>query len=218
VFTTIYEEHLWVSEETVSGSGSTIKYTKNIRKEIPRIISDLRVTRILDAPCGDYNWFRLIERDDDISYLGGDIVEALVVSNQERYGNDKTRFMHLDISNDALPKADLWLCRDCLPHLSNDDIFKVISNFLNSDITYLLTSNNPKCKMNRNILTGEHRPLNLERPPYSFCKPLLSVDDWIISLWIKGYPVKHLALWEKRQLSQHLASNEAFQRAVQRFC
>jgi hypothetical protein len=212
VFTTIYEENYWGSEESASGPGSTIEYTKNIAKEIPRIISDRRLKRILDAPCGDYNWFRLIERDDDVSYIGGDITEALVISNQERYGNDNTRFMHLDITNDALPKADLWLCRDCLPHLSNNDIFKAINNFLDSDITYLLTSNYPKCKKNTNILTGQSRLLNLELRPFSFCKPLLSVDDWI-----EGYPVRQLALWEKGQLSKSLSSNKAFQRAVRRF-
>jgi SAM-dependent methyltransferase len=196
VFTTIYEEHLWGSEETVSGSGSKIEHTKKIVHEIPRIISDLKVKRILDAPCGDYNWFRLIERDDNISYIGGDIVEALVISNQERYGNDNTRFIHLDITNDALPEADLWLCRDCLSHLSNDNIFKVISNFLNSDITYLLASNHPNCKKNTNILTGQSRLLNLELPPFSFCEPLLSVEDKIEG---SGFAA-HLALWEKRQL------------------
>ena len=212
VFTTFYEENLWQSEESVSGPGSTIGNTKNIAKEIPRIVSDLRVKRILDAPCGDYNWFRLVERDDDISYIGGDIVEALVISNQQRYGNDNTRFIYLDITNDALPKADLWLCRDCWPHLSNDDIFKAINNFMNSDITYLLTSINPTCKMNTNILTGQFHLLNLELPPFSFCKPLLSVGDWI-----EGYPVRQLALWEKSQLSKNLTSNKAFQRAIQRF-
>ena len=212
VFATIYEQNSWRNEESTSGPGSTIEYTQNIVKEIPRIISDFRVTRILDAPCGDYNWFRLIERDDDISYIGGDLVKALVISNQERYGNNNTRFVDIDITNEALPEADLWLCRDCLFHLSNDDIFKVIINFLNSDITYLLTSSHPKCKKNTNILTGQFRLLNLELPPFSFGKPLLSVDDWI-----EGYPVRQLALWEKSQLSENLTANKAFQRAVKRF-
>jgi SAM-dependent methyltransferase len=212
VFTTIYEENSWKSDESVSGPGSTIEYTQNIVKELPRIISDLRLKRILDAPCGDYNWFRLIERDDDISYLGADIIDALISSNQERYGDDNTRFIHLDITNDALPAADLWLCRDCLYHLSNNDIFKAINNFLNSDITHLLTSSFPKSTKNTNILTGQWRLLNLELPPFSFCKPLLSVDDWI-----EGYPVRQLALWEKSQLSETLTANKAFQRAVKHF-
>jgi hypothetical protein len=206
VFTKIYEENFWGSAESVSGPGSTIEYTRNIVEEIPRIVSRLGVKRILDAPCGDYSWFRLIERGDDVSYIGGDIVEALVISNQKKYGNDTTRFICLDITKDKLPKADLWLCRDCLRHLSNDDIFRVIGNFLNCDIRYLLASTYTECKMNTDILTGQGRQLNLELPPFSFCKPLLYIEDWI-----EGWPVRHLALWEKHQLSQTLVPNKALQ-------
>jgi hypothetical protein len=212
VFTKIYEENSWGSAESVSGPGSTIEYTKNIVEEIPRLVSRLGVERVLDAPCGDYNWFRLIERGDDVSYIGGDIVEALVISNQKEYGNDNTRFMHLDITKDKLPEADLWLCRDCLQHLPNDEVFKVIDNFLNCDIRYLLTSSHIECKMNTDILAGQGRLLNLELPPFSFCKPLLSIEDWI-----EGWPVRHLALWEKHQLSQSLISNKALQQAVKRY-
>jgi SAM-dependent methyltransferase len=206
VFTKIYKENSWGSAESVSGPGSTVEYTKNIVKEIPLLISRLGVKRVLDAPCGDYNWFRLIERGDNVSYLGGDIVEALVVSNQKKYGNVNTRFIHLDITKDKLPVADLWLCRDCLRHQSNDDVFKVVDNFLNSDIRYLLTSSYVECKMNIDILTGQGRELNLELPPFSFCKPLMTIDDWI-----QGFPRRHLALWEKNQLSQSLISNKLFQ-------
>jgi len=207
VFTRIYEQNLWSSEESVSGPGSTIESTQSIRNEIPRIIDRFGVKRILDAPCGDYNWFRFIERDKDIHYEGGDIVEALVINNQEKYGNEYTRFKLLDIRNDELPEADLWLCRDCLQHLSNSDVFKVIRNLLNSDIRYFLASTYTLCKMNKTILTGRCRALNLELPPFKFCKPILYVDDWI-----EGWPVRHLALWEKRQLSESLTSNKALRR------
>jgi len=205
VFNRIYQDNSWNSDESVSGPGSTIEYTKNIREEIPRIIDRAEVKRILDAPCGDYNWFRLVEREEDISYIGGDLVESLVSSNQKKYGNENTRFVHLDIINDELPKADLWLCRDIFQHLSNNDILKVIANFLNSDIGYMLASTYPECKRNTNIPTGVRaRPLNLELPPFSFCKPILSISDWI-----EGYSVRHLALWEKRQLAENLASSKA---------
>jgi hypothetical protein len=208
VFSRIYQDNSWGSDESISGPGSTIEYTKNIREEIPRIIHRLGVKQILDAPCGDYNWFRLIERGEDVSYIGGDIVERLVISNQKKYGNDYTRFVRLDIINDEFPKADLWLCRDCLMHLSNNDVLKVIRNFLNNNIRYLLASTYTECTRNRNTPTGVRaRPLNLELPPFSFCKPILSIRDWI-----EGYPVRQLALWEKRQLSESLASNKALQR------
>lgn len=195
LFTHYFETNLWGSEESVSGPGSTIEYTENIQKEIPLLIERLGIKKILDAPCGDYNWFRFVQRKEDIDYLGGDIVKPLVKHNQEVSGNLNTSFMHLDILKDDLPASDLWLCRDCLFHLSNADIFRAINNFMKSDIQYLLTSTHPKCENNTDIATGAFREINLELPPFSFGDPLFAMEDWI-----EGFPVRNLALWEKQQL------------------
>jgi SAM-dependent methyltransferase len=195
IFAQIYEQNLWGCEESVSGAGSTIAATLNIRKEIPQIINRFGVKSILDAPCGDYNWFRLIGREKGLSYVGGDIVEALVTHNQEKFGNDHTRFLCLDIRHDELPNADLWICRDCLGHLSDNDVFKVIRNFHNSDAKYFLASTCVKCKKNLDIPTGSGRDLYLELPPFSFCKPILYINDYSF----EGKQLA-LALWERRQL------------------
>lgn len=195
VFNHYYEVNQWGNEESVSGAGSTLEYTENIRKEIPQLVSKLGCSVILDAPCGDYNWFRMIQWETPISYTGGDIVEALIARNQAKYGNDRTKFISLDIVNDTLPKAHLWLCRDCLFHLSHADIRSVIKNFLKSDIDYLLTSTHPKCEKNVDIPTGSFRLLNLQLPPFSFGKPLEVMDDWI-----EGFPVRQLALWDRESL------------------
>ncbi|MCH8896463.1 MAG: class I SAM-dependent methyltransferase [Proteobacteria bacterium] len=195
-FTAIYKQNQWKNEESRSGEGSTLEYTRNIRKEIPLLIERYGFKTILDAPCGDYHWFQHIERAQDTQYLGADIVEPLIAANQENFGNENTRFVHLDIITWKLPDADLWLCRDCLFHLSYDDIFSVIDNFLNSNIRYLLTSTHPDCDRNIDIPTGHFRLLNLELLPFSFCKPILTIDDWI-----EGMPVRYLALWEKKDLA-----------------
>ncbi len=195
-FTAIYESNKWKNEESRSGEGSTLEYTRNIRKEIPRLIEGYEVKTILDAPWGDYNWFRHIPRDQDTQYTGADIVRSLIAANQEKFGNENTRFVQLDIITQELPDADLWLCRDCLFHLSYDDIFSVIGNFLNSDIRYLLTSTHTECDRNIDIPTGHFRLINLELPPFSFCKPNLTIDDWI-----EGSPVRHLAMWERKDLA-----------------
>ncbi len=195
-FTAIYKHNEWKNEESRSGEGSTLEYTRNIRKEIPPLIERYGFKTILDAPCGDYHWFHRIQRAQDTQYIGADIVEPLIATNQENFGNENTRFIHLDIIEQQLPDADLWLCRDCLVHLSYGDIFSVIANFLDSNIRYLLTSTHPDCDRNIDIPTGHFRLLNLALPPFSFCKPILLIDDWI-----EGSPVRHLALWEKKDLA-----------------
>jgi hypothetical protein len=198
IFAHYYETNVWGDAESVSGSHSTIVYTNNIRKELPALFARLKVTRILDAPCGDYNWFRLVPRDGTTTYLGADIVEALVERNQSAFGNDNTSFRYLDITKDPLPQADLWMCRDCLFHFSDANIWRALENFVRSDIRYLLTTTFPESSGNQNIPTGNFRLLNLELPPFSFPKPIASIDDWI-----EGHPVKKLALWDRDTLRSH---------------
>ena len=167
VFDHIYKVNLWGSEESVSGPGSTLEYTASIRQAIPELVHDRGISVILDAPCGDYNWFQMIEWKQPITYVGGDIVPDLITQNQSLHGNGNTRFMTLDITRDDLPAADLWLCRDCLFHLPYRDIFLAVENFLTSDIRYLLTSMHPQCRKNRDVYTGAFRMLNLQLKPFT---------------------------------------------------
>ena len=206
LFTAYYKNRQWGCQDVFSGPGSTVEYTENTRKDIQQLIHELKIQRILDAPCGDYNWFRLIPRKKNIFYLGADIVEPLIKKNQNLYKNENTDFVKLDITEDSLPDADLWICRDCLLHFSNKDIIKTIDNFARSNIRYILTSTYTESDKNKNIPTGKFRFLNLNLPPFSFCEPLLFIDDWT-----KGHPVKKLGLWEKNTLYEALVGNREIQ-------
>jgi Methyltransferase domain len=205
IFSYMYESNLWGSQESVSGPGSTLEYTKNLRQELPALFRNLNIKSILDAPCGDYNWFRYVERDPSISYLGADIVPALIDKNRTLYSNQNTNFMVLDIRTDKLPSVDLWLCRDVLFHLSNQDVVRAIQNFMDNDIPYLLTSSHPQCEQNTDIPTGSFRLLNLEKSPYNFCKPSMYIDDWV-----EGFPERRLCLWKKSDLENCLKGNKLF--------
>ncbi|MCC6485863.1 MAG: class I SAM-dependent methyltransferase [Candidatus Hydrogenedentes bacterium] len=207
VFRHHYEFNRWRSEESVSGPGSTLEHTENIRRVLPGLFEELGVSAILDAPCGDFNWFRMIEWKKPITYTGGDIVEPLVARNQSLYGNPQTRFIHVDIVSGLLPEADLWLCRDCLPHLCYRDIWGAIINFIDSGIPHLLTSTYPECAKNYDIPSGADRDLNLLLPPFEFGEPLRAIDDWIA-----GTPVRQLGLWNRETLRIQLAANRHFQR------
>jgi hypothetical protein len=39
--------------------------------------------------------------------IGIEVVEELAAANQERYGNERRRFVSLEITHDDLPRADL---------------------------------------------------------------------------------------------------------------
>lgn len=199
VFGQIHELNHWGNRESLSGDGSTEQYTENIRRELPSLWERLGVQTVLDAPCGDYNWFRLIPRETGPQYIGGDIVKRLVKANRRRYGGARTEFRVLDIVEDPLPEADFWLCRDCLFHLSTADVTAALRNFARSRIAYLCTSVHPECTENTDIETGDFRLLNLELAPFHFGPPLATIDDWI-----EGYYPRVLALWRREDVARAL--------------
>jgi len=205
VFTHHFESNEWRNVESVSGSGSTLNYTENIRREIPALLKRFDVRIFLDAPCGDFNWFAHIDLPSGVKYIGADIVESLIRRNQEMYSDEGRDFRVLDIVDQELPDADLWMCRDCLFHLSNDEIFAVLSNFSQSRVRYLLTSTHSECQRNEDIPTGGFREINLERTPFSLGAPILKIDDWI-----DGMPIRHLALWERPAIAASLRGNPDF--------
>jgi len=140
IFARIYKGKGWRLGESVSGPGSDLVYTETISKELPRLVQDLGVKTLLDIPCRDFNWMKEISLDLDL-YIGADIVEELIMLNNQRYAQDNSfprRFEKLDVARDRLPKVDLVLCRDCLVHLSSDDIFKALQNIKKSGSKYLL--------------------------------------------------------------------------------
>ena len=69
---------------------------------------------IFDAPCGDFNWMKLVLNKCDINYIGGDIVENLINDLNKQFSSSKRLFINIDITQDKLPDADLMMVRDCL--------------------------------------------------------------------------------------------------------
>lgn len=181
IFRRIYETNWWGSDESVSGTGSTIAYTGNLRNKLPTLLNDLSVSRVLDAPCGDFNWMSHVTRSRIIDYVGCDIVPELVYRNKERYEDKRTQFMVLDVIRDALPPADLWICRDCLIHFSFRDILATFENFARSDIEYMLTTThiNSVGFKNIDIRTGDARNIDLFSPPFSLPTNYINaIEDW----------------------------------------
>lgn len=172
IFNRIYKNNLWGNLESVSGPSSTLARTTNLRAILPKIIYELKIESILDAPCGDFNWMGSVIRElPEIRYTGADIVSDLIEYNSRNNSNLKNvSFLELDITNDKLPSSDMMICRDCLFHFSYFDTYKFFINFINSDIKFLLTTThvNKSGFDNTNITTGAWRWMDLFLPPYAF--------------------------------------------------
>lgn len=51
-FENIYKSNSWGDKESLSGPGSSMKYTENVRKLISHVIKEYEIRSFLDAPCG----------------------------------------------------------------------------------------------------------------------------------------------------------------------
>ncbi|MBE9035691.1 class I SAM-dependent methyltransferase [aff. Roholtiella sp. LEGE 12411] len=171
IFTSFYEKDHWGDRESKSGPGSSEFETRQIRRILPELIQELNINVLLDVPCGDFNWMKSIDLGN-CNYIGGDIVKELIKNNQNQFESSKRVFFECDITKDELPNADLILCRDCLFHLSFEDIFAAIGNFKTSKSKYLLTTTHPDTVENFPILTGGYRGLNMCLEPFNFPTPL----------------------------------------------
>ena len=176
VFESIYRSNFWNDSDSRSGPGSNERETAAIRRALPKLLRDLDVHSLLDAPCGDFHWLSKVDLGE-ISYLGVDIVPEVIASNHGRFGNQTQDFKEMDVVNGTVPRADLILCRDCLVHFSFADALKTIRNFRASGSTYLLTTTFPGHSHNYDTYTGHWRPLNLCLPPFDLPPPLLLVNE-----------------------------------------
>jgi len=187
VFSGIYLNNSWADDESVSGRGSTFARTEAIRTELPALLKSIGANSLIDAACGDFNWLRHIELNKT-EYIGIDIVPQLIARNRRMHAHKFRSFITLDITSDALPKADVILCRDCLIHLSFEDGLRALDNFKRSGSTFLLATTHTTVTENVDIDSGAWRNVNLQLPPYGLPEPQRTIIEdresgKALSLW-----------------------------------
>lgn len=149
-FTQVFLNNLWGSKESVSGPGSTLAQTTILRDKIKNLFYELSIQTVLDAACGDFNWFKEIDYPLK-QYIGIDIVPQLIINNNNRYKNDIRTFELKNLVTDELPQVDLIICRDCFVHLTTADVKKALRNFKKSGSTYVLMTTFTKPRPNVSV-------------------------------------------------------------------
>ena len=197
-FEMIYNENFWESNESSSGIGSEIKNTKEALKAIKLVIKQYKIKSIIDIPCGDFNWMSSLDMGN-IDYKGFDIVRSVIKENNKKYKKPNVNFYYSDIINSELSKGDLILVRDCLVHFSLKDIKKSIFRIIQSKSTYLLSTSFVNLEKNTDIYTGDWRPINLEKEPFNFPKPIIIINEKCSEM--DGiYSDKSICLWKINKL------------------
>jgi hypothetical protein len=172
--------------ETANGPGSTVEATEAIREWLPGLFVRYDIRTMLDAPCGDWNWMRLVDLDYLNEYTGWDTDTNMVLKCQHRleegdHGGSFTPdaiFERVNILTvPEIPAYDLILSRDFLAHLPNEPIRGVLNKFKTSGSRFLLASHYPDAD-NEFVYKPQdftyfgyaERPVNLEKSPFNLTK------------------------------------------------
>ena len=208
-FEEIYRNNFWSSDESLSGEGSEVEYTSSIRRWLIENLPKLNIKVFVDAPCGDFNWMKLVLPKLDLNYTGLDIVPSLINKNNEDHGSDNIKFEISNICEDDLPACDLIMIRDCLFHLSFEDIDKVLNNLKSSDYKYLLTTTHLVDDVfeNEDITSGDFRLIDLFKSPFNFNRA--NIISHIVD-YPTGYPLKReMILIKKEHVPNRLIYKES---------
>jgi len=197
IFLDIYNTNFWRDQESRSGTGSSIIKTRRLADNLPELFKQFDIKSILDLPCGDYNWMRIVNLSD-IEYTGADLVPEIVKDNRIKY--PEVNFIELDLIDGEIPYADLVLIRDCLVHFPNQLVFKSLYNICLSDCKYVLTTTFPEHVNTNDIEMGKWRALNLEADPFNLPKPLYIINEGLVG---DAYD-KSMALWSVEDIKNCL--------------
>ena len=202
VFETIAVENKWGDKESVSGAGSTLAYTYNLRHELADFVRAFEIGTLFDAPCGDFNWMRAVDFPPEMKYIGGEIVPALVEANSRNYGGGGRTFIPFDITRDEFPACDLWFCRDCLFHLPYRLIFEALTRFARSSARLVMMTNhiNATGFENRDIESGQYRQLDFYAEPFALPRDVLyQIPDYVYP-----FPQREMCVWSREQIAKAL--------------
>lgn len=181
--------------ESMSGLGSSLAQTENLRRNLPELFRDLGVKTMLDAPCGDWNWMSTVDLSG-IDYVGGDIVPEVVEQNRRSYG-EEAEFRCIDICHDDLGRHDLIFCRDALVHLPNALVSRFLRNAAASGSRFLAMTNFPDKKRNFDTDIPRWRAINMMAHPFSLPEPILRINEGCPQ---EGRADKEMAVWRLDQL------------------
>ena len=201
IFEKAAENNLWGDPDSRSGTGSNLFQTRIVREELPRIIEKYGVKTMLDAPCGDFFWMKEIVgkiTDAGCIYHGADIVENLIKENAVKYGNEKIKFLHLNLIEQQIPKVDLVFTRDCFIHLSFENICRILKNYKESGSKYMLVSTYSNANRVNNYVKDFYlrgRVLNMRKYPFYFPEPFIIINEGCTE-GEGAYADKSLALWK----------------------
>lgn len=196
-FQSIYDSGVWVGNlpiESLSGKGSSVEGTLNVREALPNLLSDLKCASLLDVGCGDFNWMKHVPLG--LRYTGIDVAPSVIEKNIALYSSEHVRFFNIDATSEPVPQCDAALCREVIFHLSFKHGLDLIKNLKKCGIKYLICTSDPDHLINVDIISGAWRELNLEAEPFRLGPPIARIEDAQAD-----NPRRQLCVWRLDQIA-----------------
>jgi len=188
--------------------------THNLRMALPRIFEHYGVRTFLDAPCGDWFWMQHVDLTG-LDYIGADISKEVVDANIAQFSRAGVSFLHLDITSDKLPDADLMLCRDCLMHLRHPMRWAFLENFVASGCRYLLTTVHHVRQNEQLPINGDFRRFNPMVAPFKLPSALEMIPetadtlpDEVLQGRVAARDHRSVGLWSRDQIVEALSGRQ----------
>ena len=149
-----------------SGPGSDSFHTIEYRSFVSKFVRLNNILRITDVGCGDWQFSRFIDFGSS-DYIGYDVVDSVIKTNNERYAS-RIMFSMMPDNLGDIRGGDLLLMKDVLQHLSDTDIYKFRDEVFPKFKFCLITNsfNKLDTPQNVDIESGSFRCLDLTAKPY----------------------------------------------------
>jgi hypothetical protein len=183
IFKNIYDHKIWTPDNKkktykyYSGLGSydrnfVDRYVLEVKKYLKKFY---KKPKVVDLGCGDFNVGSKI-RPFCNSYTAIDIYDKLIIDNKEKFKNLNVKFLNMDFTKYAPPKADVCFLRCVLQHLSNKSILEFLRIIKNKFKIIILTEHLPNenyfipnidIKTGPNIRLHKNSGVDLTKEPFN---------------------------------------------------
>jgi hypothetical protein len=157
IFDEIYNKRIWGDgslAKPLSGSGSNPDNAKTYVDFVRKAIQRLGLKKVIDIGHGDFEMWRDWQFAE-VEYLGIDISAVATSLARSKYSSDNLRFSTLDLTKvEEIPYAELLIIKDCLQHLPNFTILKLLEKF--SNYKYLIICNDIQVPFESRLTAARH--------------------------------------------------------------
>jgi SAM-dependent methyltransferase len=175
-FRKIYRKQVWGrnGDRFYSGPGSHGPASDLYCSTVIDFIRENGIRSVVDCGCGDFAVGKRIVDATEVQYVGVDVVPELIQHHRRKFQSPRVTFVCANIIADELPVADLYLVRQVLQHLTNDEIATVLRR-LSGLPKVLITEDvptNPTC-FNHDMTHGPEvrsdfgSGVYVDQPPFS---------------------------------------------------